>query len=441
MLKSVASLALLAAALFASTPAHAGRTRHHSTNARHVPGRHTKDAAGTSTQHAQHSGTTKPKTSSQASSAIHPPEPAESPKVAAVAVPLDVTKASEPKRDSREKPSVVATKPERTIDGRPNESKAGGKVAEASKVRERKANDSKSSDQNAETPQHADKRAAKPAEGKETRTRDKDAKPASKPEALLSPDATKESEVMLGPREGSERAKLSGKAPCLRDGVMFSRGEEKESFSLTTCDGGVAPLAVEKLSILVRPESAPRPDKSTVELAKVKGRNLAPGVRKVDEGLVERLQAIVDHFSRAGAPSKVSVISGYRPASAGSYHSTAQALDFRIEGVANEPVVEMCKTIPDTGCGYYPNSSFVHLDVRQAGTGHVSWIDASGPGESPRYVSSWPPPPDPDVKIARQDNVMEKLDRELPPLPVDEHPSEIMHGPAAIITSPLDAKP
>jgi hypothetical protein len=50
------------------------------------------------------------------------------------------------------------------------------------------------------------------------------------------------------------------------------------------------------------------------------------------------------------------------------------------------------KTLGDTGCGFYPNSSFVHIDVRDAGAGHVTWIDASGPGETPRYVPTWPPP-------------------------------------------------
>lgn len=55
-------------------------------------------------------------------------------------------------------------------------------------------------------------------------------------------------------------------------------------------------------------------------------------------------------------------------------------------------MVAFCKTLADTGCGFYPNSSFVHIDVREPGAGHVSWIDASGPGETPRYVSVWPPP-------------------------------------------------
>ena len=51
------------------------------------------------------------------------------------------------------------------------------------------------------------------------------------------------------------------------------------------------------------------------------------------------------------------------------------------------------KTLKDSGCGYYPNSYFVHVDVRPAGAGHVYWIDTSGPGEKPNYVKQWPLPP------------------------------------------------
>jgi hypothetical protein len=32
--------------------------------------------------------------------------------------------------------------------------------------------------------------------------------------------------------------------------------------------------------------------------------------------------------------------------------------------------------------GYYPNSTFVHLDVRDT---PATWIDYSKPGEPPRY--------------------------------------------------------
>jgi hypothetical protein len=231
------------------------------------------------------------------------------------------------------------------------------------------------------------------------------------------------------------RAKIAAKPPCLHDGVEFIRGQEAETFSLTRCDGSIAPLAVEKLSVLARPDSAAIP-RSIEALAKAKGPDIAPGVRRVDPGLVERVEAITEHFSKAG-PAKVSIISGYRPMSSGSYHATAQALDMRIEGVPNEAVVEFCKTLADTGCGYYPNSSFIHIDVRQLGTGHVAWIDASGPGEAPRYVASWPPPPDPDVKVAdKTDNVIEKLDKELPPLPVDEHPAQ--PSQPAVLSAPLE---
>jgi hypothetical protein len=165
-------------------------------------------------------------------------------------------------------------------------------------------------------------------------------------------------------------------------------------------------------------------------------------VRKIDVGLVERLQQIVDHFGKKGEPPRIAVISGYRPTSTGSYHATGQALDMRLEGVSNDALVAFCKTLPDTGCGYYPNSSFVHVDVRAPSTGHVYWIDTSGPGETPRYVASWPPPPEPPVlHDAREASakVISKLDRELPALPVDAHPGEPGDdAPAAAMGTPIE---
>jgi hypothetical protein len=50
--------------------------------------------------------------------------------------------------------------------------------------------------------------------------------------------------------------KGTAKPPCLRDAAIVMRGTEEEKFPLTRCDGSVAPLAVEQLSILVRPGSA-----------------------------------------------------------------------------------------------------------------------------------------------------------------------------------------
>jgi len=182
------------------------------------------------------------------------------------------------------------------------------------------------------------------------------------------------------------------KKPCLNEMIEVVRGPEESRFALTKCDGSAAPLALEQLSILARAGSAAKPTEPVSALAKSTGTQIAPGIKRVDPGLLSRLQTIVTHFAKGSQHAKVAVISGYRPKSEGSYHASAKALDFRIEGVRNEEVVAFCKTLVDTGCGYYPNSSFVHVDVRPVGTGHVSWIDASGPGESPRYVASWPPP-------------------------------------------------
>jgi hypothetical protein len=227
-------------------------------------------------------------------------------------------------------------------------------------------------------------------------------------------------------------------APCLHDPIEFVRGAETDHFAMTRCDGAAAPLALERLSVLVRPESANRPE-SIANLAKVEGRELAPGVRRVDPGLLTRLQAIADHFEKPGMPRRIAIVSGYRPSSAGSFHASAQALDFHLEGVANEALVEFCKTLENTGCGYYPNSSFVHVDVRPPGTGHVAWIDTSGPGEPPHYVSSWPPPPEPEVKMAKED-AENPYTNMLPELPGSGVLETDVRTPAAAATTPLKLK-
>jgi len=203
------------------------------------------------------------------------------------------------------------------------------------------------------------------------------------------------------------------KKPCLHEPVTIGRGADEEHFSLTRCDGSPADGALDRLSMLARPDALVHPVAHGVPLA---------GVHRLDPKLIERLQSVADHFGRNRAVS-MHIISGYRPNSVGSYHASAQALDFRIDGVRNEELVAFCKTLDDTGCGYYPNSSFVHMDVRPVGTGHVSWIDASGPGEAPHYVSAWPPPPEPlGEKLGAR---MAKI---LPPLPTDDHPADVEHG-------------
>jgi hypothetical protein len=158
----------------------------------------------------------------------------------------------------------------------------------------------------------------------------------------------------------------------------------------------------------------------------------------MDGRLVERLELVVDHFHKGSGspgpsskPARIVIVSGYRPRSAGSFHQLARALDFRIEGVKNEALVEFCKTLPDTGCGYYPNSLFVHMDVRNPGAGHVTWIDISGPGESPKYVSQWPLPAPATTASSSAT---------LPPLPEPRERAELEHeSPGRSRPHPLHA--
>lgn len=106
----------------------------------------------------------------------------------------------------------------------------------------------------------------------------------------------------------------------------------------------------------------------------------------IHKRLIRMLVRVSDHFG--GRP--VRVVSGYRPYRAGQYtahsrHNEGSAVDFFIPGVPNEAIRDYCRTLPNVGVGYYPNSTFVHLDVREVRT---YWIDYSGPGEAPRYANA-----------------------------------------------------
>lgn len=190
------------------------------------------------------------------------------------------------------------------------------------------------------------------------------ASPALASPALASPPKRPRREARLSKRDAVPRG-------CVKAPVQVVAGARSATLSLARCDGGAAPAGLERLSALAR----------------------AHGAVRLDARLVEQLELAVDHFRKGVEPTRVQLVSGYRPESAGSYHAKGKALDFRLDGVANEALVAFCKTLPDTGCGYYPNSGFVHMDVRDPGTGHVAWTDISRPGQAPRYVANDAPAP------------------------------------------------
>jgi LysM repeat protein len=100
---------------------------------------------------------------------------------------------------------------------------------------------------------------------------------------------------------------------------------------------------------------------------------------RVDARLIALLADVSEHFG--GRP--IRVVSGWRDHSyfEDSRHKHSQAVDFSIPGVANTVVRDYVRRFRNCGVGYYPNSSFVHLDAREAA---AYWVDYAGPGEAPR---------------------------------------------------------
>ncbi len=106
----------------------------------------------------------------------------------------------------------------------------------------------------------------------------------------------------------------------------------------------------------------------------------------IDPRLISLVSRVSDEFRGA----TIHVVSGYRPKAMNrwtphSRHGNGRAIDFRVEGVSNRTVRDFVRGLGAVGVGYYPNSSFVHLDVRDAAT---YWVDYSGPGERPRYAGA-----------------------------------------------------
>lgn len=118
----------------------------------------------------------------------------------------------------------------------------------------------------------------------------------------------------------------------------------------------------------------------------------------IDADLLKLLARVSDTFG--GLP--LNVVSGYRTAGTAEHsrHKLGKALDFTVEGVPLEALRDYCKSHDGVGVGYYPNSGFIHLDVRERWT---YWVDESGRGEPPRYVETTVKPTEsaagPEVRV------------------------------------------
>jgi LysM repeat protein len=158
--------------------------------------------------------------------------------------------------------------------------------------------------------------------------------------------------------------------------------------------------------------------------------------------LPERLVRLLIEVSDTFGGRPIRLVSGYRTTSyfEDSRHKSSSAIDFMVVGVPNAVVVEYLREIEDVGVGYYPNSSFVHMDVRDHS---AYWVDYAGPGEPPRSTPNAPPrrPSSRPVRpadrrlVAELDRVLEETKRIL------EKTRAAAPGQAAALTKPPRERP
>jgi uncharacterized protein YcbK (DUF882 family) len=204
-----------------------------------------------------------------------------------------------------------------------------------------------------------------PEKGKIAEAKKAAALRASQAEALRkAADAKKKGDPKTGRATKAEPLAFTPKRPGF---VRLVRGTEHFEGQLITRRGRLVPSALPGLSRMMK--HAPSDSKVSI-----------------DPRLATLLGMVSDHFGGRA----IHVVSGYRPYTPTQFtrdsnHNHGRALDFHIPGVPNTVLRDFCRTFRNAGVGYYPNSSFVHLDVR---TTKAFWIDYSRPGEPPKYDST-----------------------------------------------------
>jgi hypothetical protein len=161
---------------------------------------------------------------------------------------------------------------------------------------------------------------------------------------------------------------------------------EGQKLALTDCSGALATDALDVLSVLARPAGAARPELPLPIDPEGDAGEWTNEVRM----LHPRLAWLVSEIARAFPGRAIVLMSGYRRDGHSGLHGKGKALDLYVQGVKNEDLFGFCRTLRDAACGFYPSNRFVHVDVRPYGTGHVTWVDVSAPGEPSVYADGWP---------------------------------------------------
>jgi hypothetical protein len=119
-------------------------------------------------------------------------------------------------------------------------------------------------------------------------------------------------------------------------------------------------------------------DESDLTIARDAFRSRRRGTtRDIHPRLLDLLYKTVRRFNAPYA----NVISGYRETRATSRHAQGRAIDFVLPGVSDRRLARYLRRTGFVGVGIYPNSGFVHLDVRSRS---FFWVDRSWPGQRTR---------------------------------------------------------
>jgi uncharacterized protein YcbK (DUF882 family) len=179
----------------------------------------------------------------------------------------------------------------------------------------------------------------------------------------------------------------TAKADHDKKGKTGQTGHETTTYAMKPKTPGVLKIhrvaTNEDFTVKVSDGKKGRVSPTTLKTFEKMMRSPSGAAHPIEPRLVALLTVVSNHFGGR----QIEVISGFRPYTPTQYnphsnHMHGKAIDFRVAGVPNEVVRDFCRTLKNTGCGYYPNSVFVHMDARDQS---AFWIDYSKPGEAPRY--------------------------------------------------------
>ncbi len=126
------------------------------------------------------------------------------------------------------------------------------------------------------------------------------------------------------------------------------------------------------------------PEEARVGIARTLASWRSGAEERIHGRLIRLLVRVSDQFG--GRP--IRIVSGFRPHGEARYtphskHTLGRAVDFSVPGIPNDVLRDYLRqTMKDVGVGYYPNSTHVHLDIREE---DAYWVDYSSPGKPPSY--------------------------------------------------------